>query len=200
MTIQDAGGKVDLLEAAEARSADLWDSDGLIVRRRATRRTISATQSAADRRRSFRKTNYCRSSMRCLRRRGIRCGAGEKLELISCNNERPHFSRLQTPPPTIRHSCRIHRPARRRAFAVAIAQYRRARAHSNDGRARAGCARPLKQRISSLKNAIGSHHRWRSFFNDIPGLAKFRRPCSSSRNRSKLRQWLQLLRRQVRHT
>src|SRR5204862_7763490 len=36
-----------------------------------------------------------------LARRGIQCGPGGELDLISCNNERPHLHGLHTSPPTI---------------------------------------------------------------------------------------------------
>jgi LacI family transcriptional regulator len=100
MTIQDAGGKVDLLEAAEARSADLWDSDGLM---RAGELLVARLVELNPQPTALfvSEDKLLPVVDAALARRGIRCGAGEKLELISCNNERPHFSRLQTPPPTI---------------------------------------------------------------------------------------------------
>jgi LacI family transcriptional regulator len=100
MTMQDAGGKVDLLEAGEARGADLWSSDGL----------TNAGEMLVERLTQLhpRPTALFVSEDKllpvvdaALTRRGIHCGPGAELDLISCNNERPHFHGLHAAPPTI---------------------------------------------------------------------------------------------------
>jgi LacI family transcriptional regulator len=99
LTMQDAGGRVELLEA-ESRGGDLWSSEGL----------TSAGEMLVERllRLSPRPTALFVSEDKllpvvdaALARRGIHCGPGAELDLISCNNERPHFSGLHTSPPTI---------------------------------------------------------------------------------------------------
>jgi LacI family transcriptional regulator len=98
--IQDGGGKVELLEATEDRAQDFWSRDGLMLAGDALVDRLAALNP--------RPTAIFIAEDKllpvvdaALARRGIRCGPGEGLELISCNNERPHFTGLHTSPATI---------------------------------------------------------------------------------------------------
>ena len=103
IAIQDAGGKVEVLEGGDVGHRELWSSEGLTLTGEAlVDRLVNLNP---------RPTAIFVSEDKLLpvvdaaiARRGIRCGpksTGATIELISCNNERPHLSGLHSAPPTI---------------------------------------------------------------------------------------------------
>ena len=100
MAIQDGGGRVDLLEAAEARGEDLWSSDGLI---NAGELLVARLVKLSPRPTAiFIAEDKLLSVVEsALARQGIGTGPGGELEVISCNNERPHLIGVHSSPATI---------------------------------------------------------------------------------------------------
>jgi LacI family transcriptional regulator len=100
-TASDAGAAVQLLEAADERAgADLWAGDGIAGAAQVLVHQLLQTAPrptglfvAEDR--------LLAAVVAALAGHGLVAGPGADVEIISCNNERPHLIGLAAPPATI---------------------------------------------------------------------------------------------------
>lgn len=95
----EGGAQVDVLEFADEQNGDLWGREGLLAGRTLVDRLMQLEE---------RPTGLFVSEDRllpsidaALMANGLRTGPGGDVELISCNNERPHVAQLRYPPAEI---------------------------------------------------------------------------------------------------
>jgi LacI family transcriptional regulator len=98
----DAGAHVTLLEASEDPATDFWRGDGLPAA--ATELVAKLIATPAEERPTglfVAEDRLLPAIDRALRSKGLEAGANKHVEIVSCNNEQPHFVGLQVSPATI---------------------------------------------------------------------------------------------------